>query len=152
MSDARIGWGGKVYLGTSALESTLTLLSEVVDTSFPQDETDEVEVTHLASPGRRKEFISGLIDGGDCTINLNYTPGSATDLLLTAARDAGTTRSVRFVIPSEVGDGSADWNITTSGFVKRYAPESMSAGEKINAVAVIRITGAQDQGAGAAGS
>lgn len=152
MSNARIGWGGKVYLGTSALESTLTLLTEVVDCTFPQDEADEVEVTHLASPGKRKEFIAGLIDGGEVTVTLNYDPGSATDLLLTAAKEAGTTRSVRFVIPSEAGDGSADWNFTTSGFVKRYAPDRMAAGDKITATAVIRITGAQEQGAGAAGS
>lgn len=152
MTDARIGWGGKVYVGTDATEGTLTLLAEVVETTFPQDEADEVEVTHLASPGRRKEYISGMIDGGDVTLTLNYTPGSATDLLLTAAKEAGDTRSVRFVIPSEAGDGSADWNFTTSGFVKRYAPNNMSAGDKITATAVIRITGAQEQGTGAAGS
>lgn len=152
MSDARIGWGGKVYLGTDETEATLTLLSEVVDTTFPQDEAEEVDVTHLNSPDRRREFKAGLIDGGDVTITLNYTPGSATDLLLTGAMVAGDVRSVRFVIPSEDGTGAADWNITTSGFVKRYAPDTMSAGEKITAVAVIRITGAQEQGAGAAGS
>lgn len=152
MSDARIGWGGKVYLATDNTEATLTLLMEVTDCTFPQDEADEVEVTHLASPDKRKEFIAGLIDGGECTVNLNYTPGSATDLLLTAAKVAGSTRKVRFVIPSEAGDGSADWNITTSGFVKRYAPDGMVAGEKISATAVIRITGAQEEGTGAAGS
>ena len=152
MTNARIGWGGKVYLGTDNTEGTLTLLSEVISTTFPQDEADEVDVTHLASPGRRKEFIAGLIDGGDMTVTLNYDPGGATDLLLTAAKVAGSTRSVRVVIPSESGDGSADWNITTSGFVKRYAPDTMAAGDKVTATAVIRITGAQEQGAGAAGS
>lgn len=152
MTNARIGWGGEVYLGTDNTEGTLTLLSEVISTTFPQDEADEVDVTHLASPGRRKEFIAGLIDGGDMTVTLNYDPGGATDLLLTAAKVAGSTRSVRVVIPSETGDGSADWNITTSGFVKRYAPDTMAAGDKVTATAVIRITGAQQQGAGAAGS
>jgi hypothetical protein len=57
--------------------------------------------------------------------------GSATDLLLTAAKEAGTTRRCRFVVPSEAGDGSADWNFTTSGFVKQYAPDKMAAGDKI---------------------
>lgn len=152
MTEARIGWGGKVYLSTDNTEANLALLAEVVDTTFPQDETDEVEATHLASPGRRKEFLAGLIDGGEVTINLNYVPGSATDLLLTAAKAAGTTRKVRFVIPDETGTGSADWNIVTSGFVKRYAPDTMAPGAKIGAVAVIRITGDQEQGAGAAGS
>lgn len=152
MSNARIGWGGKVYLGTSALESTLTLLGEVIDATFPSDETDEVDVTHLASPGRRKEFKAGLIDGGEMTITMNYDPGSATDLLLTAAKEAGDTRAVRAVVPSETGDGSADWNFTSTGFVKKYAPDRMAPGDKITATAVIRITGAQEQGAGAAGS
>ncbi len=152
MSNARIGWGGKVLLGTSALESTLTQLAEVIDTTFPSDETDEVDVTHLLSPGRRKEFKAGLIDGGEMTLTLNHDPGSATDLLLSAALAAGDTRSVRVIIPSEAGDGSADWNITTSGFVKKYAVDRMAAGDKITSTAVIRITGDQEQGAGAAGS
>ena len=152
MTNARIGWGGKVYLATDNTEGTLELLSEVVDCTFPQDNADEVEVTHLASPGKRKEYIAGLIDAGSVTVTLNYDPGGATDLLLTAAKEAGTTRKVRFVIPSEVGDGSADWNFTTSGFVKQYAPDKMAAGDKITATAVIRITGAQEQGAGASGS
>lgn len=152
MTNARIGWGGKVYLSTDNTEANLVLLGEVVDCTFPQDETEEVEATHLTSPGRRREFISGLIDGGDVTVNLNYDPGSATDLLLTAALSTGTTRKVRFVIPDESGTGSADWNILTSAFVKRYAPDTMSAGAKIGAVAVLRITGAQTAGTGAAGS
>jgi hypothetical protein len=99
MTEARIGWGGKVYLSTDNTEANLTLLAEVVDTTFPQDETDEVEATHLNSPGRRKEFLAGLIDGGEVTINLNYVPGAATDLLLTAAKEAGTTRKVNMQMP-----------------------------------------------------
>lgn len=152
MTDARIGWGGKVLLSTDNTEANLTELAEVVDCTFPQDETEEVDATHLQSPGRRREFLSGMIDGGEVTVNLNYVPGGATDLLLTAALEAGTARKVRFVIPDESGAGTADWNITTSGFVKRYAPDTMSPGEKIGAVAVIRITGAQEQGSGASGS
>jgi predicted secreted protein len=152
IQQARIGWGGKVLLGTDDTEATLTELALVVDVTFPQDNADEVDVTHLQSPGKRKEFIAGLIDGGSVTITNNYDPGSATDLLLTAAKEAGTTRKVRFVVPSEAGDGSADWNFTTSGFVKQYAPDKMAAGDKITTTTVIRITGAQEQGAGTAGS
>jgi hypothetical protein len=152
MTAARIGWGGKVYLSTDGTEANLTQLSEVVDTAFPQDQADEVDATHLLSPGRRKEFISGLIDAGSVTVTLNYVPGGATDLLLTAAKENGTTRKVRFEIPDDTGTGAIEWNVTTSCFVKQYAPDKMAAGEKITATAVLRITGAQEQGAGAAGS
>ena len=152
MTNARIGWGGKVYLGTDATEGTLTELAEVVEVTFPSDETDEVEATHLQSPGRRKEFIPGLIDGGEVTVTMNYDPGSATDLLLAGALEVGTTRSVRLVVPDNSGTGAADWNFTTSAFVKKYAPDRMSAADKITATATLRITGAQEQGTGAAGS
>jgi hypothetical protein len=152
MTEARIGWGGELWLATDNTEATLTELAEVVECGFPSDETDEVEATHLKSPGRRKEFISGLIDGGEFTATLNYVPGSATDLLLTAAKDTGDTRKIRIVIPDNSGLGTADWNIVTSAFVKKYAPDSMTTGAKITATATFRVTGAMEQGAGAAGS
>jgi xanthine/CO dehydrogenase XdhC/CoxF family maturation factor len=152
MTEARIGWGGAVFVSANNTEAGLVELGEVTDCTFPQDETDEVEATHLKSPGRRKEFLAGLIDGGEVTVNLNYVPGSATDILLVAAKAAGTTRKVRFVIPSDDGTGAADWNIVTSGFVKKYAPDGMAPGDKMTATATIRITGDQEQGAGAAGS
>lgn len=152
MSEARIGWGGKLYLSTDNTEANLVLLSEVREVTFPQDEADEHEVTHLASPGRRKEFIQGLIDGGEMTATLNYDPGGATDLLLTGAKDTGTTRKVRIVIPDTSGTGAADWNFVTSGFVKRYAPDTMEANAPITATLVIRVSGDLEQGTGAAGS
>jgi hypothetical protein len=152
MTEARIGWGGEIHLSTDNTEANLVELAEVTDCTFPQDETEEVEATHLKSPGRRREFISGLIDAGECTVNLNYVPGGATDLLLTAALEAGTTRKIKFVIPSDDGTGTADWNIVTSAFVKRYSPDGMSPGEKMTATAVLRITGDLEQGAGESGS
>lgn len=152
MTNARIGWGGKVYLSTDNTEANLAELAEVVEVTFPSDETDEVEATHLQSPGRRKEFIAGLIDGGEVTIMNNYDPGSATDLLLTDAKENGTTRKVRFVIPDTSGTGAAEWNIVASGFVKKYAPDRMSAADKITTTTTLRITGAVEQGTGASGS
>jgi len=152
MTEARTGWGGALFLATDNTEATLTELTEVVDVGFPTDETDEVEATHLKSPGRRKEFIAGLIDGGEFTATLNYVPGGATDLLLTAAKDTGDTRKIRIVIPDNTGTGTADWNIVTRAFVKKYAPDRLAAGEKITATATFRVTGALEQGAGAAGS
>lgn len=152
MTEARIGWGGKFYLGTADTEASLVQMQEVVEIGFPTDETDEVEATHLLSPGRRKEFVAGLIDGGEFNVVTNYDPGSATDLAFTDAKDTGTTRKVRIVVPDNSGTGAADWNIVVSGFVKKYAPDNMTAGDVIKATATIRVTGALEQGTGAAGS
>lgn len=152
MTEARIGWGGEVHLSSDNTEANLTELSEVVECTFPQDETDEVDATHLKSPGRRREFIAGMIDGGEVTVTLNYVPGGATDLLLTAAKTTGDTRKVKFVIPDESGTGTADWNMVTSCFVKKYAPDTMSPDAKITATATLRITGDLEQGTGESGS
>jgi hypothetical protein len=152
MTDARIGWGGELHVSSDNTEANLVELAEVRECGFPQDETDESEATHLKSPGRRREFKAGLIDGGEFTATLNYVPGSATDLLLTAAKVAGTTRKIKIVIPDESGTGAADWNHVTSAFVKRYAPENMVPGEVITATAVFRVTGDLEQGTGESGS
>lgn len=152
MSEARIGWGGEIHLSTDNTEANLVELVEVRDVSFPQDEADEHEVTHLKSPGRRKEFIQGLIDGGEMTATLNYDPGAATDLLLTAAKTTGTVRKIKIVVPDTSGTGAADWNFVTSAFVKRYAPDNMEANAPITATAVFRVSGDLEQGAGESGS
>jgi predicted secreted protein len=152
MTEARIGWGGELWLATDNTEATLAELAEITNCGFPQDEADEHEVTHLKSPGRRKEFIQGLIDGGEFTATGNYVPGAATDLLLTAAKSDGTTRKARIVIPDESGTGAADWNMTFSVFVKRYAPDTMEPNAPITFTAVFRVTGDVEQGAGETGS
>lgn len=152
MTEARIGWGGKFYLGTANTEVSLVQMQEITEVGFPADETDEVEATHLLSPGRRKEFVAGLIDGGEFNVVMNYVPGSTTDLAFTDAKDLGTTRKVRIVVPDDSGTGAADWNITVSGFVKKYTPDNMTTGDVIKATATIRVTGALEQGTGDSGS
>lgn len=152
MTEARIGWGGEVHVSTDNTEANLVELSEVLSVGFPQDETDEHEVTHLKSPNRYKEFIQGLIDAGEIPLSLNYDPGGATDLLLTAAKAAGTHRKCRIVVPDTSGAGTADWNFTFSVFVKKYSPDSMEPNAPITASATLRVTGAVEQGTGEAGS
>lgn len=152
MTEARIGWGGELWLSTDNTEANLVELAEVRDCGFPADETDEAEATHLKSPGRRKEFVAGLIDGGEFTATFNYVPGSATDLALTDAKTLGNTRKIRIVVPDDSGTGAADWNMVTSAFVKKYAPDNMTTGDIITATATFRVTGDLEQGTGAAGS
>lgn len=146
-SAARIGWGGEVHLSTTLLTTGLTELVEVVSFGLPDEAVDEVDVTHLKSPNRYKEFIAGLADRGSVEVSLNYVPGSATDLLINAARAAGTPRAVRFVLPDV--DGTPAWQIDTFAFVQGYARGPVSAGDKIAATVRLRITGSQTEAAAA---
>jgi hypothetical protein len=151
MTEARIGWGGELHVSTDNTEANLVELAEVRDVNFPQIEVDEHEVTHLKSPGRFKEFIPGLKDGGEFTATTNYSFGSATDLLLTAATGSDV-RKVRIVVPDDSGTGAADGNWTFSAFVKRYAPDAMEPNAPMTATATFRVAGEIEQGAGEAGS
>lgn len=144
-TEARIGWGAEVQVSTSSAVAGLVEIGEVTSFNLPSDEADEHEVTHFKSADRRKEFISGLIDGGEATVTVNYVPGSASDLLLTDAQEAGDTRAIRFIIPDQVG--VAAWQITAAGFIKRYSPDTVQPNAPITATFTIRFTGAKSQAA-----
>lgn len=144
-TEARIGWGAELQLSSSSSVAGLVELGEVKRFGVPTDEADEHEVTHFKSPNRRKEYIQGLIDSGEITATLNYVPGGATDLLLTDALETGTIRAVRFIIPDTLGQPA--WQITTTGFVKKYAPDELEPNAPITATVTIRITGAKSQAA-----
>jgi hypothetical protein len=141
-SDARIGWGGEVHLHNG---TTLTQLVEVVSFGLPDEDVNEVEVTHLKSPNKYREFIAGLADRGEVEVSLNYVPGSTTDTLIRAARAAGDTRAVKFVLPNQTG--AAAWEITTSAYVSGYSRGPVTAGDKIEATLRLRITAAQTEAA-----
>lgn len=146
-SEARTGWGGEFHMSSDLTTGNLLELVEVTGFGLPDDETDEVEVTHLKSPDKRKEFIAGMKDGGEVTVSFNYVPGSATDVRIRTNKDSGDVVAVRMIVPDE--DGEPDWQIDTFGFVKGYARGPLAAGDKIDASVRVRITGAQAEAAAA---
>jgi hypothetical protein len=146
MQDPSIGWGGEVWLSTDDSVANLVELVQVVSFGLPNEEIDEVEVTHLKSPNRRKEYISGLIDGGEVEVVLNYRPGSDTDEALRAAKAAGDVRAIRFIIPH---NGVAAYMVDTTAYVSGYDRGTVEAGEKMEATVTFRITGDETQSAAA---
>jgi hypothetical protein len=103
-SAALLGYGTKFQVETANSPNTFFDMGEVYNISPPSSEIDQVEVSHMLSPGRTREFIDGLIDPGECSFQMNYIPGSASDLFLSAIRDTaiGTsrTRRCRLVYPN----------------------------------------------------
>ena len=103
------GWDTEVKLhdGTALYE-----LKGVFDVGLPEDTVDEIDTTHYKSPGKRREFMAGLIDGGEIQIQMNYRPGSTTDITLTAAKAARDVRDWEITIP----DGATGWTFSGTGF------------------------------------
>lgn len=111
MTAARSGWGGEFHFTNDS--AVLTELVEVKSFTLPNGETEKLDATHLKSPNRRREFVSGMIDDGDLEVVLNYVPGSATDLLIMQAYTEGDTRAYEAHIPR----ATSDWVVSGSAFI-----------------------------------
>lgn len=78
---------------------TYSAVAEVTSVTPPNISRDAVEATHLTSPEQWREFIAGLKDGGEVSIEMNWIP-SATDVIV-AALDAGKD-NYQIVFPNGV--------------------------------------------------
>lgn len=139
MSTAKLGWDTAVKFSDG---TALTALAEVFNVTVPDSQADEVDVTHYKSPGRSREFIAGMIDHGEIEIDMNYIAGSATDVLLTAAKAAGDARAFEITVPN----GGTGWKFAGTAFVKSYTKE-VPLDDKMTAKAVLRVTGAVTESA-----
>lgn len=143
MTLAKVGYGGEFHLGNST--DILTELVEVVSFTLPNGETETVEATHLKSPGRRREYIAGMIEDGELEVTLNYVPGSATDTLILEAATSGDTRAFMAVIPRE----TANWEISGNCIVTGYDRGTVEFDGKMEATLTVRLTGASTEAAAA---
>jgi len=132
MADGLIGYGSVVRIGVGATPDW-TELEFVGDLEMPDEQVDEVEVTHMQSPGRRKQFIAGLIDGGEVGIPMNYIPGSDSDLLLQTIKLSG--EEVQIGITLTAGGVEEIY----AGFLKGYARTAPIA-DKMMATATFRLS------------
>jgi hypothetical protein len=142
-TEVGIGLGAEFWLDNAS--NTLTQLGEIISVALPNSQQADVEATHMASPNRRREYVAGLIDDGEGTIEMNYVPGSATDVLIRAAISDGVTRSYKAVL--QVADGST-WEITGDCIAKGYERNS-PIDDRMTATLTVRFTGSSSEAAGA---
>ena len=145
MTTAKIGYGTRFLMKELANSTALTKLAEVTSVSLPNEQVAEVEATHYESPNRTREFIPGLNDAGEITVEMNFDPGSATDLMLVAAKSDNGVRTMRIVTPP----GDDDQMYTFPGFVKGYE-RGLPLDDRMTATVTIRVAGAVVQADAAA--
>lgn len=93
-----IGYESKyeIYYGGSYTE-----VAECIDIAPGEEQADRVDATYYKPGGdRRRVRIAGLIDVGTGTVRINWTAGSATDQMLRALKNAGTSVSHRITFPN----------------------------------------------------
>ncbi|WP_157014895.1 phage tail tube protein [Mesorhizobium xinjiangense] len=99
-TEASIGYGITFEMADVATPTDFTYLAEIYNLTPPSDTTDNVDVTHMQSPNKTREFIDGLTDPGEASFEMNYVPGSASDLALIAAK--GKRKWNRITFPNGV--------------------------------------------------
>jgi hypothetical protein len=81
-TSAAIGYGSK--LGIEGVTPGVYVdMAEVTSLTFPALSRDTIDATHMASPDSFREFIAGLMDGGEFSAEVNFVPVVA-DVLVAA--------------------------------------------------------------------
>lgn len=100
MTDVTIGYQTKYRIMGDGAEPEFFELAEVFNVTPGEATADRIDATHYQSPGRRREYISGLIDNGEASIELNWIPGSETDEFLRDLFESGETRDHQIEFPN----------------------------------------------------
>jgi hypothetical protein len=90
MTDATIG-GFVFRLGTTGSPLTYNAIEEVFAITGLGKVRELVDATHFASGGNR-EYIAGLSDGVEITVECNYVPGATRQGDMIAAVNTGDNR------------------------------------------------------------
>jgi len=141
-TNATIGYGTKIAIEDAPGSGVYVELAEVFNVTPPTIAVADVEATHYQSPGRFREYISGLKEGGEVPVEMNYVPGSATDARLTALQASGEVLSMRVTFPNDV-------KITFPGKVSTYEA-STPVDDRMTITATMKVCGQPVQAAAAA--
>jgi hypothetical protein len=97
---ARIGYGTTFTVGDGGSPEVFTELAEVTNVTGPAVVRETHDATHMGSPNRYREFVAGLVDGGEVTVDMNYVAGGATEILLNACLEQVAARNYRITTPN----------------------------------------------------
>ena len=103
---AMLGYGSVFQIQTENSPDNYVALAELINITPPSFTLDQIDVTHMESPNRIREFISGLGDAGECSFEMNFVPGSTSDdrlfELLNLPSGSSRRRNCRISFPNGV--------------------------------------------------
>jgi hypothetical protein len=143
MTAALLGYGAVFEIATENSPDSYVALAEVTNITPPSADVDQVDTTHMQSPGRYREFIDGLIDGGECSCEINFIPGNATDqrMFELLALPTGVTHARNCRISFANG---VTWSFL--GTLTGYEPD-VPVDDRMTATITFKVSGAITRGA-----
>jgi predicted secreted protein len=131
-TQARIGYGVLFKIGNGASPEVFTTVAEVTSITPPSLARDAIDATHEESPSGWREFIGGLKDGGEVSIELNFIPGHATTAILLAEIEAAAGNKQIVFTTGEI--------FSFSALCTAFEPEA-PMDDKMVATATYKVTG-----------
>lgn len=127
---------GTKFKYESATPGTYTAVPGVVSIDGPSGSGQEIDVSDLDSEAR--EYIQGLPDEGNITLEMNYIPGTTEQERLRAARAAREKLNFRIAFNTTPESGQE-----FEGYVVEFS-HSAGVDAALKASVTIRITGPVD--------
>ena len=140
MSDAIIGYQTRyeIWDANATPSPAFVEIAEVFNVTPGEATADRIDVTHYQSPDRRREYISGLIDSGEASFELNWVPGDDTDVLLRDLFTSGATVEHRITFPNDV---TVTFDASIIGFSK-----AIPVDDRMTATITVAVSGAETWG------
>ena len=134
-TNAMIGYGTIYEIGvdTDTPPASFTEVAEVIGITPPNSQVDDVEATHLRSPNRTREYIAGLVEPGDCSLEINWIPNDTTGQLLLGLKASGERRQHKITWPNGV-----TWTFTA--YVKGFEP-GLPTDDRMTATVTCKVAG-----------
>ncbi|THV27942.1 phage tail tube protein [Glycomyces paridis] len=107
--------GGRDAFGTlfqrEVTAGVFETIANLTDINAPERTREALEVTNHGSPDQHRQFIKGLMDGGEADCTLNYDPGEATQVALRSDFEEKDFRKYRLVfLPGDVDEET--WTVS----------------------------------------
>lgn len=133
-----IGYGVTLMVSDANPAVTpINLIGNVTNVTPPNPTRDIVDTTSSSSPNMAREFIAGLIDYGEASIEVNWMPGDAADVLLRAIGIERSPRTWRLNWTQMNPDVTCTFLAFLTGF-ERSAPMD----DKMTGTLTLKVTGA----------
>jgi len=126
------GHGTKLYLVSG---TDTTAVADMRDIEGPEESVDDIDVSNTDSPNRRREFLPGMVDGGEASGDFLFAASTYGDMKTLV----GVTQAFRiqFADHTVATSGSKlDW----VGYIKNLGP-SAPYEDAVTASLTLKVSG-----------
>lgn len=128
-------WGTQLQIGDGGGPEVFTTVAQVRDVGGPSLSLDALDVTTHDSPEAWREFIGGLKDGGEVSLELVWDPDSVTQAAARADLESRTVRNFKMVFPDNT---STTWSF--KALITDFEPGA-NVEDDLNASLTLKVTG-----------